>query len=257
MSSPSSSPLSDWLSSLWGSGNPQSSKLNASSSSCRYGPWFPSGFVRPPAARAAKVARPSSRSLTKVWTLTSLAGWRPSLVRGRGLGRSNGTCVDASGGGASSSAGKLWSHWWVLPPQVSSDDKCCSLREAEHCVCVEECVTGRGCVFEVTLFVSEELTADWLEVMLRSSVSDDLMVQGGGGRGGLPDLLSTSRNRFRFYYTKTKPIRATNQLSSLPRGLGAGPGSVCVAMVVLETGGELEAGGRRTCSCVFSLITSS
>ena len=49
-------------------------------------------------------------------------------------------------------------------------------------------------------------------------------------------------------------------------GSGADPGSVCVAMVVVEIGRvkdedeveeEEEEEGRRTCSCVFSLITSS
>lgn len=39
------------------------------------------------------------------------------------------------------------------------------------------------------------------------------------------------------------------------------PGSVCVEMVMVEAGravaAEEEEEGRRTCSCVFSLITSS
>lgn len=43
---------------------------------------------------------------------------------------------------------------------------------------------------------------------------------------------------------------------------GSDPGSVCVAMVMVEAGWveeeeEDEEEGRRTCSCVFSLITSS
>lgn len=48
-------------------------------------------------------------------------------------------------------------------------------------------------------------------------------------------------------------------------GSGTDPGSVWVAMVVVEVRRdeeeveeeEEEEGGRRTCSCVFSLITSS
>lgn len=92
-------------------------------------------------------------------------------------------------------------------------------------MCVEVCVPGSQ--FEATPFVATVI----------SSALDGVAVQGGGGRGGLDVLLSRYSG-----------------------GSGAGPESVWVAMVVLQTGGEEEeeeAGGRRTCSCVFSLITSS
>lgn len=68
-SSSSPSSLSDWLCSLlslWRSGKPQSSALKASSNSVRYFPWLTSCLAPSGATRAAIVAKPSSRSFTRV-----------------------------------------------------------------------------------------------------------------------------------------------------------------------------------------------
>lgn len=111
MSSPSSSPssLSDWLFPLLllrRAGKPQSSVLKASRSSWRYFPWLTSLLALLAPWRAASVAKPSSRSFTNVWTLTSLlTGGALSLERGRGLGRSNGACEE-EGTGVTSTARK-------------------------------------------------------------------------------------------------------------------------------------------------------
>lgn len=99
------------------------------------------------------------------------------------------------------------------------------------------------CVHVATLPQSGELNGDWMAVV--SSIWDGLEGYGRGGRCGLTGLRSS--------------------LSSCESsGSGEEPGSVCVAIVVVETGrdGEEEEAvqeeeGSNTCSCVFSLITSS
>lgn len=74
-------------------------------------------------------------------------------------------------------------------------------------------------------------------------------------------LLTTHKNDFNTQSLKATAHCTTHTNFCLPSKSGADPGSVCVAIVIAEAGcndeEEEEEEGRRPCSCVFSLITSS
>lgn len=75
--------------------------------------------------------------------------------------------------------------------------------------------------------------------------------------------LLTNTNDFNTQSLKTAAHCTTHTNFYLPSKSGADPRSVCVAIVIVEAGcndekeEEEEEEGRRPCSCVFSLITSS